>query len=119
MRIALDANDCTEKIKEYGNSPEVVKIVLLKDLDEIKMKELFITAKQSVKEDDAKTALTSLKKALDYAKETDEFIDEYVTEAASYIEDDEVKEYFFNKCEIKFYDQDLYELMSKENEAFK
>ncbi len=53
------------------------------------------------------------------SRNSDEFIDEYVTEAASYIEDGEVKEYFFNKCEIKFYDQDLYELMSKENEAFK
>lgn len=53
------------------------------------------------------------------SRNSDEFLDEYVTEAASYIEDDEVKEYFFNKCDIKFYDQDLYELMSKENEAFK
>ena len=37
-----------------------------------KMKELFVTAKKSVAQDDAKTALTSLKKALDYAKETND-----------------------------------------------
>ena len=38
---------------------------------------------------------------------------------ASTLDAENVAKYFFGKHEVEFYDQDLYELMSKEYEEFK
>lgn len=53
------------------------------------------------------------------SRNAEEFHDEFVETMALSLETDTVVEHFFEKHEIKFFDQDLYELMSKEYEVLK
>ena len=53
------------------------------------------------------------------SRNVEEFKDDYVTLAAINIDTDTLHEYLFNKHHIEFFDQDLYELMSKEYEVLK
>ncbi|MBQ6560308.1 MAG: hypothetical protein IJL85_05720 [Erysipelotrichaceae bacterium] len=48
-----------------------------------------------------------------------EFKDEYIENAAASASADSVKEYFLNKHQIKFYDQDLYDLVTAQYEGLK
>ena len=48
-----------------------------------------------------------------------DFKDEYIETAAASASSDTVKEYFLNKHQIKFYDQDLYDLVTAEYEGLK
>ncbi|MBR5755288.1 MAG: membrane lipoprotein lipid attachment site-containing protein [Erysipelotrichaceae bacterium] len=53
------------------------------------------------------------------SRDVNEFKDEYVELAASSVEADTLYSYLFNKHDIQFYDQDLYELVTKEYEVLK
>ncbi len=48
-----------------------------------------------------------------------EFKDEYIENAAMSASADDVKDYFLNKHQIKFYDQDLYDLVTAQYEGLK
>ena len=51
-------------------------------------------------------------------RDVDNFKDEYITEKVADCDSDDVKNYMFNKHDIEFYDQDIYELMKSEYEVF-
>ena len=51
-------------------------------------------------------------------RDVDNFKDEYITEKVADCDSDDVKNYMFNKHDIEFYDQDIYELMKNEYEVF-
>ncbi|MDO4198610.1 MAG: hypothetical protein Q4D13_06460 [Erysipelotrichaceae bacterium] len=53
------------------------------------------------------------------SRNVEEFKDDYLATATLNIAEDEVKNYFFSKHNIQFYDQDLYEIMSSAYEVFK
>ena len=51
-------------------------------------------------------------------RDVDNFKDEYITEKVADCDSDDVKNHMFNKHDIEFYDQDIYELMKSEYEVF-
>ena len=53
------------------------------------------------------------------SRDASEFKDEYIEKAASAASSDDVKEYFLNKHQIRFYDQDLYDLVTAQYEGLK
>ena len=53
------------------------------------------------------------------SRNADEFKEDYIKHAANNVSSDSVKEYFLNKHEIKFYDQDLYDQLTAKYEGLK
>ncbi len=53
------------------------------------------------------------------SRDAAEFKDEYIETAAATASSDAVKEYFLNKHQIRFYDQDLYDLVTSQYEGLK
>ena len=53
------------------------------------------------------------------SRDPEEFKDDYISTAAASASSDSVKEYFLNKHQIKFYDQDLYDLVTAQYEGLK
>lgn len=53
------------------------------------------------------------------SRDANEFKDEYVNAKLQVIDDEVVKEYLFNNHEIKFFDQDIYEMMKAKYEVLK
>ena len=53
------------------------------------------------------------------SRDVSEFHDEFVDTMSLSLDTDIVTDYFFNKHKIKFFDQDLYKLMSEEYEVLK
>lgn len=53
------------------------------------------------------------------SRNIDEFADEYKEKKLSSLNEEIVKNYMFNNHEIKFYDQDIYEIMKAQYEVFK
>ena len=103
-----DDSSLVYEIKEYLNSTDTVGVSSV------------ITYTTTTTNDEGNNVDTNTYYVLNIeSRDPDEFKDEYISAAAFKASSDSVKEYFLNKHEIKFYDQDLYDLMTSEYEGLK
>lgn len=96
------------EVKEYLNSTDTTGVSSI------------IKATSMSKDDDGNNVETYTYYVLNIeSRDPDEFKEDYINLAATNTSMDTVNEYFFSSHELKFFDQDIYEIMSEKYEEMK
>lgn len=118
------------EIIEYANPAPVIYLDSSTDYD-IQVKEYLnttdstglspvITASKTSKNENGEEVMEGVYYVINVlSRNVEDFKDAYLEAASLNLEVDDITAYFFNKHSIKFYDQDLYEMMTKNYEVLK
>ena len=106
--IYTDKSEMNYVVKEYINSTDTTGLSTI------------LTSDTVSKDENGNDVTTSEFFVLNIiSRNVEDFNEEYIDTAVSSLEADDIINYFFTKHDIKFYDQDLYELMTKNYEVLK
>lgn len=108
VKVYLDSDDLPIQVKTY-----------VKEAKETGLSNKIVTTTTST-DADGKEVITSRYYLVNIVdKDVNNYKDEYITIKVSDVEDATLINYLFSKYDVKFYDQDLYEIMSKAYEVLK
>lgn len=120
---ALEAgfgSDCSAKVYLDSDSslPVTVKSYI-NSTDTTGLSTIIVDSKSSTDADGNITNINTYYLLNIISRDVETFKDEYITTKLDVLDQEVVKEYLFNNFEIKFFDQDIYEIMKSKYEVLK
>ena len=121
MAAANNGYESSCEVQVYLDSDELLPLNVKSYLNETVSKGLstIIVVPNSSNDEDGNTSENSKYYVLNIeSRNVEEFKDEYIEAKINSLGEDSVKQYMFSNHEIKFFDQDIYEIMKEQYEVF-